>query len=166
MTKIKGPGRPKGTFKGEFPVSVNGKRRPVYSRWAGMISRCTNPNSHIWKYYGGRGVTVAPEWLGFDGYQQFCRDMGDPPAGKWLERKDNSLGYSKSNCCWATPKEQARNREQGGKKNINPASLRQRSIAAGIAYHVVYQRINLRGWDESEALSTPTRKHRKHRRHK
>jgi DNA invertase Pin-like site-specific DNA recombinase len=36
--------------------------------------------------------------------------MGDKRDGMTLERIDNSLGYSKDNCKWATMTEQSRNR--------------------------------------------------------
>jgi hypothetical protein len=36
--------------------------------------------------------------------------MIDVPPGLTLERKDNSLGYSKENCVWATVEDQLLNR--------------------------------------------------------
>ena len=79
----------------------------IYSIWRTMIRRCTDSNAVGFDKYGGRGITVCERWKSLD---LFHADMGDPPAGKTLERKNNDLGYSPSNCCWATMDEQARNR--------------------------------------------------------
>lgn len=78
----------------------------LYTRWAAMVERCTSPASQGWKNYGGRGITVCERWLRFD---NFLEDMGIPPAGCTLDRKDNDKGYSPENCRWATPKEQRAN---------------------------------------------------------
>lgn len=82
-----------------------GKTR-TYRIWRNMVTRCTDPNTPAWKRYGGRGISVAPEWRDF---RIFLSDMGEAPANLTLERKDNDLGYSKSNCVWATRAQQARN---------------------------------------------------------
>lgn len=78
-----------------------------YRVWDSMVRRCHNPSHHAFKNYGARGITVCDKWKDFEG---FFEDMGSQPAGMTLERKDNSLGYSKDNCKWATVAEQARNR--------------------------------------------------------
>jgi hypothetical protein len=72
-----------------------------------MIRRCHNSNHHAFKDYGARGIQVCDKWRTFEG---FFDDMGNQPNGMTLERKDNSAGYSKDNCKWATVTEQARNR--------------------------------------------------------
>jgi hypothetical protein len=73
-----------------------------------MMSRCTNPNSAGYVNYGRRGITVDPAWHHFE---NFAMDMWPKPDGLFsLERKDNSLGYSKANCEWATRSEQCFNR--------------------------------------------------------
>ena len=87
-----------------------GRRTPTYSSWAGMVSRCTNPNQPGWKYYGARGITVCDRWRTFD---NFLADMGERPDGKTLDRKDNDGNYEPGNCQWATPTEQVRNRRSG-----------------------------------------------------
>lgn len=43
-------------------------------------------------------------------FENFFKDMGARPIGKTLDRKNSDKNYSKSNCKWSTPKEQARNR--------------------------------------------------------
>lgn len=78
----------------------------LYNRWASMIERCTSPTAANWKNYGGRGITVCARWMRFD---MFLEDMGVPPKGLTLDRKDNNKGYSAENCRWATPKEQSAN---------------------------------------------------------
>jgi len=83
---------------------LNGKRNPEYSRWQKMKARCADKND---KDYGGRGIAVCNRWLIFSNYFE---DMGTCPKGLSLDRRDNSKGYSKDNCRWATPSQQTYNR--------------------------------------------------------
>lgn len=83
----------------------------AYNSWRGMINRCNNTASTDYKHYGDRGITICEEWRTFS---NFVKDMGDPPiifgVRLTLERKDNTIGYSKENCKWATQTEQVNNR--------------------------------------------------------
>lgn len=92
---------------------TNGNKTPTYRSWKAMIQRCTNPNAINYANYGGRGVTVAPEWRSF---QQFLADMGERPEGTSLDRIDVNSGYGPGLCRWATRKEQAQNRRPRRKK--------------------------------------------------
>lgn len=87
---------------------VNGKQTPTYICWAKMIDRCFNPNSNIWGYYGGRGITVCERWRS---YPNFLADMGERPGLEYsLDRyPDNDGNYEPGNARWATRAEQARN---------------------------------------------------------
>lgn len=132
----------------------NPVRWRTYRKWASMCARCYNPSHPAYPYYGGRGILVCQEWVGRGGFDRFLDHMGDAPEGLTLDRIDNSKGYEPGNCRWASWKDQAANRRHVGPQ-INPNSLRQRSIAAGLPYYVVYQRVKIFDWTEERALSTP-----------
>lgn len=82
--------------------------RGTYRSWCSMKQRCRNPRAPNFVRYGGRGITVCERWaLSFDA---FLQDMGVRPAGTTLERLDCNGNYEPSNCVWAGPLQQQRNR--------------------------------------------------------
>lgn len=84
------------------------KRHALYRTYQGMLARCYNEKHKYYAYYGGRGISVCPKWIG--SFYQFVNDMGERPEGLTLDRIDNDKGYSKENCKWSTMKEQSNNR--------------------------------------------------------
>lgn len=82
-----------------------------HQAWCRMIERCTRPTHHDFMYYGGRGITVHPDWLGPDGYARFLEHIGRRPSAlHTLDRMDNVSGYAPGNVRWATRAEQSANR--------------------------------------------------------
>lgn len=96
-----------GCLHREITTTHGMTKTSEYNTWKGIIQRCTNLNNPAHKDYGGRGITVCPEWL--HSFENFFKDMGVKPIGFTIERTDNDLGYSKKNCIWATRAEQQRN---------------------------------------------------------
>lgn len=112
----------------------------IYESWGHMISRCNNPNNSRYLDYGGRGIEVCKRWLKF---ANFFADMGEMPPKATLERRNNSKGYSKGNCYWASYKQQNRNRRntlfvhlQGGRK----ISMGEYAERLNVPYKVAYAR--------------------------
>lgn len=79
-----------------------------YVSYGNMIARCHNPANKRYKDYGGKGIVVCNEWR--EDIRSFFRDMGDCPEGFQIERIDNTKGYYKENCKWASRSENMRNR--------------------------------------------------------
>jgi len=88
-----------------------GKHR-LYYIWAGMKDRCYNKNNtRDYPRYGGRGITVCHRWRNhFLSFYLWALSHGYEP---WLtlDRSNNDGRYSPENCCWATRKQQALNRQ-------------------------------------------------------
>ncbi len=128
----------------------------IYSIWVGMRSRCENKNHNKYGYYGGRGIGVCSAWSVFS---SFYSDMGDKPEGVTLERIDNSLGYSPSNCTWASHSVQSRNKRNNAKIEVDGECHLLCDFLEGgaISTHSVYMRVNKYNFSLNEAISTPIR---------
>ena len=124
---------------------------PTYKSWCSMKERCNNKNHIANERYGKLGY--AKRW---DKFINFLADMGERPNGKTLDRIDNGKGYSRANCRWVSPYEQAQNRktsvtiEYKGDVKI----LTQWAKEFGMNYATFFGRYR-RGWSMSEIENTP-----------
>ena len=127
----------------------------TYRVWQNMKTRCSNKKVRSYKQYGNRGITVCSEW---DSFKTFFDDMGERPEGLTLDRIDNSLGYSKINCKWSTPKEQAlntRNIERADKFSFNGEThtVREWAEIIGVKRKTLGMRLQRYGWSVEKALT-------------
>jgi hypothetical protein len=79
----------------------------AYVSWKAMFQRCKNPKAKFYPHYGGRGIKVCERW---EKFESFLADMGHPPTGHTLDRKEVNGDYTPENCKWSTHKEQLNNR--------------------------------------------------------
>jgi hypothetical protein len=101
-----------GCDKYKYGCSIKGDL--TYKSWSHMLYRChkITPDNPDYKDYMGRGIKVCPEW--FD-YNVFLKEMGHRQKGQSIDRIDTNGDYNKSNCRWASAKQQSQNK----RNNIN-----------------------------------------------
>ena len=118
LTVVRGDGLTTGHVKScgclnyerEGPKPTHGMSESrIYRIWGGIKIRCQNPNSPIYKHYGGRGITVCEEWLKFEPFYEWAMSHGYSDDLE-IDRINNNGNYEPDNCRWLTHKENCNNR--------------------------------------------------------
>lgn len=127
-------------------------KSPTWSTWRAMHGRCEDPANAGYSRYGALGIRVCAQWKSFSG---FLADMGVRPAGKTLDRVENSGNYEPSNCRWATPTEQQANTRRTRKVEAFGQVLTLSEWARRFDQHprTIGKRLD-KGWAPELALST------------
>ena len=132
-------------------------RSPEWNSWAAMRKRCSNPSYGNYHRYGGRNIVVCDRWL--KSFVNFLADMGPKPSSKHtIDRIDNDGNYEPSNCRWATPKQQSRNKSTNHLVTHNGRTmcLVEWAEETGIGFVTLYCRLQS-GWSIKQVLTTPAR---------
>lgn len=127
----------------------------AYRAWCSMKRRCQNKNVKDYAAYGGRGIKVCARWQKFE---NFFTDMGHPLSGQSLDRKNNSKGYSKSNCRWVTKVVQANNTRRNRRLRFKgeTKTVPQWARELGISQKTLTSRV-CRKWPVSRIFTQPVR---------
>jgi hypothetical protein len=119
--------------------------------WCSIKNRCYNPHASNFQHYGGRGITMHPAWR--DSFKAFRRDVGDPPRGKRIDRKENNGNYEPGNIRFVDAVTQQNNKRNNHVVTFKGQSktLAEWERATGIQASTIRARLRV-GWSVARAL--------------
>lgn len=128
---------------------------PLYAVWNGMKSRCYNPNSTFYNYYGGRGICICDDWKNsYVKFRDWALENGYD-SGLSIDRINVDGNYCPENCRWIDCVAQANNRRSNRIFTFNGEThnLKEWSNILGINYKKLHRRISS-GWNFERAILT------------
>lgn len=139
----------------------------LYRIWANLKKRC---NDTSYKYYGGRGITVCPEWQNdFMNFYDWAINNGYDENAKrgecTIDRIDVNGNYEPLNCRWVDYKTQMNNTrfnhllEFEGQIHTTSEWAKIKGINRG----TIYSRLKL-GWSIEKTLTQTIQKHERRKR--
>jgi predicted DNA-binding transcriptional regulator AlpA len=124
--------------------------------WKNMVQRCYTPTVDSYSIYGGRGITVCPEWR--DNPMAFVKwaEKQEGHATLSLDRIDSNGPYSPENCRFISMALQQRNRRSNLLLTYKDETkcLAEWCEVLGLKVGTVWSRLN-RGRSVAEAFSDP-----------
>lgn len=133
------------------------KKTKLKQAWKDMQRRCSDHKQHNYHRYGGRGIKVCQEWVdSFESFEKWAWNNGFD-YDLTLDRRDTDKNYSPDNCRWVTLKVQANNTSTNKyiEYNGERLSYEEWGNKLGACKGFVWNRINLLGWSEIDAITIP-----------
>ena len=133
----------------------------LYEIWTDMKQRCLNPNQKVYKYYGGRGITICQEWIDdFMSFYDWALENGYQD-NLTIDRIDVNSGYEPNNCRWVTMETQLRNTRRNRFVEINGEShtIAEWARIYGINPQTINSRLR-KGISEQDAILIPVKRKR------
>jgi predicted transcriptional regulator len=86
----------------ERSTKHNMRKSKIYYIYSHIKSRCYNPKTSSYKWYGAKGIKVCDEWLGENGFINFYNwaISNGYKDGLSIERIDIDKNYCPQNCTW------------------------------------------------------------------
>ncbi len=149
----------------DYNKKHGGKNDRLYNVWNGIKQRCLSPSDRAFPEYGGRGISICPEWA--DDYLSFknwaLSNGYDSSAKKYkctIDRIDNNKGYSPDNCRWVSQKTQCNNRRSNRFISYNGEkhTISEWADIIGIRKDTLRRRIDVYHWPAERALTEPNRR--------
>lgn len=136
----------------------------LYKIWSGMKRRCTGIKDAGYKHYGGRGISMCPEWFnkktGYLAFRDWAVENGYED-NLTIDRKDVNGNYCPENCKFSTVEEQNSNKRNT--KHVVIFGQRYKLKEAHSKFSVVsVATIKLRlrqGWSDEYAVILPSIRH-------
>lgn len=124
----------------------------LYRVWRGILNRCENSNFKSYSDYGGRGISVCPEWHDGLNFFQWAMQNGYE-EGKEIDRIDNNGNYGPNNCRWVSRTENANNKRNNRKLIYNGKLMTMAEIARAnnINYKLFHKHLS-KGMTVEEAI--------------
>ena len=129
------------------------KRSRLFGIYHGMKNRCFNKNMLNYSDYGGRGISVCPEWRdSYEAFKTWALSSGYKDS-LTLDRIDNDGDYCPTNCRWTTRKEQGNNKRTNLTITFNgrTQTAKQWAEELGVGYSTIVARYH-KGWDANAIL--------------
>lgn len=130
----------------------------LHDIWCSIRGRCFNIRNRAYDRYGGRGIVMCDAWKkDFTSFRDWATANGYADHLS-IDRINNDGNYEPSNCRWATPTEQARNKRNslmisafGQTKCVAEWAEDERCI---VPAQRLYERLK-RGWSLEKSMITP-----------
>ena len=144
-----------------------GKHSRLGNIYHNMKMRCYNKANKDYRNYGARGITICEEWLnteksnignsskGFIAFKEWALSNGYE-YDLTIDRIDVNKGYSPTNCCWVSRKEQQNNTRRNHRVEYNGRvqTIAQWCDELNLDYHKTAVRITELGWSAERAFET------------
>ena len=89
----------------------------LYRIWIAMKKRCSNPKSISYRYYGGKGISVCPEWASdYMTFKTWALTNGYQ-NNLTIDRIDHIGNYCPENCQWLTKSENSKKARRQANKS-------------------------------------------------
>lgn len=131
-----------------------GKGTRLYNIWKGMKKRCNPIHSDKYPTYAGCGLRVCDEWINsFESFRDWSISNGYKDNLS-IDRINTFLGYSESNCRWATDLVQNRNAKTNRIFEINGVKMTMSEVCEkyNITQSKLSARVNRLKWPIEKAI--------------